>query len=880
MSLHVVRALAKRDLRRYFTNPTGYVFITLFIFLSAAAAFWQPRFFSNNLATLDQLNALFPYLLLFFVPALTMGVWSEERKQGTDELLLTLPATDLEVVLGKYAAVLAIYTASLLLSVSHVAVLAWLGSPDARLLAANYLGYWLAGAALATVGMLASLLTAHATVAFILAALFCSVPVTIDAVIGLFDDALGRRAAALGLAPNFAEFARGVGSAAAVGYFVCLGVLFLYLNVLLVGRRHWPATDDAVPLAIHHAVRAAALAVALTALIVLATHAGWRIDLTAERRHSLGPDTRRLVAGLPADRTVRLEAFVTPDVPEEYVQVREDVLATLGDLQALGGSRLDVVVQPTEPYSDAARIARERFGIVPRIVSDPNSARRDTRDVFLGVAVTSGAEEQVLPFVEHGLSAEYELTRAIRVVARAARKRIGVVDTDAKVFGGADFESGRTRLAWAIVEELRKQYDVVQIAPWDPIQEAVDALLVIQPSTLLQREMDHVFDAIRRGVPAMVVVDPLPAIDMRLAPAAAMAARVNPYATPGLALVRKNTGDIQKAMASVGVTWPPARIAWDSYRPHPEMGQLPREIVFVGAGSGNRDAFSATNPATAGLQELMLMYPGWLAPADAPGLTFEPLVRTGRLAGTAGYFQLVQPAASGPVLNLNLPHEPEGRELTLAAQVRSAGGSAPPVRLIVVADLDFISDQFFAMRANAAPSVTIDNVTFFLNCIDVLAGDEAFIGLRKRRIKYRTLERVEAQTRTFLERRAREEQQAAADAEAALAMAKTGFDSMVAAIERRPDLDAQAKQIMVRNLEATENRKLDVLRANIAQATDAKVQASRETMEAGIRRIQSTIRTTAVLAPPLPVLALGLVVFVRRRRREREGAAAMRRLRP
>jgi ABC-2 type transport system permease protein len=410
----------------------------------------------------------------------------------------------------------------------------------------------------------------------------------------------------------------------------------------------------------------------------------------------------------------------------------------------------------------------------------------------------------------------------------------------------------------------------------------VDALVVVLPSRMTQTDMDVALEPVNRGVPTLLLLDPLPMIDLRLAPAADLASQIDPYRPA--ASSRIVFGDIRSALVRLGINWVPARIAWDGFNPHPDLADLPQETVFVGSGNGNPDAFNRQNAATAGLQEILLLYPGYVLSADSPDFTFEPLLQTGRVSGTSSFFDVVSPTPTGMALNPSVSREPDNRQYVLAARVRSkkplrAETGARPTDLIAIADLDFISDSFFAIRSLAQASANFDNISLFSNAIDLLAGDESFIPLRNRRARHRTLERLESQTRSFIERRTREEQQAGKEALAALEDARNRLKKRVEDLNARTDLDAQARQIMVRNLEETENRQLRVLEANIAEARNSKIRASRETMETEIRNIRTRIRTFAVLLPPLPVLLAGVALFVRRTRRERAGARAAGRVR-
>ena len=874
MTSPAIGAIVRRELTSYLASPTAYVFTSIFIFLSAVAAFWQPEFFAANLANLDLLNRVFPYLLVLLVPAITMGLWADERRHGTEELLLTLPASDLAIVVGKYLAALAVYTMALILSLSHVVVLSWLGDPDPGLMVATYTGYWLMGAALLTLGLTASLVTENLTVSFILGAALCAIPVSLHHAEVFFAGTTRRVLDDLSVARQFAGFAEGVVTPAAVLYFVLLAAAVLYLDIHLLGRRRWPTGRFRARPRLHLALRGVSLAVIVGSLTFIAGHARLRLDVTSEQIHSLSPETHALLRDIDPARPVFIHAYVSPEVPDAYMETRSNLLALLGELDATAGDRLHVRVLDTVKYSPEAREARDRFDIRATAVPASQESRGAPHEIYLGVAFACGSREFVIPFLDRGLPVEYELVRSMRVVAQTRRRKVGILTTGINVFGGYDFKDRRQAPEWSIVAELRKQYDVVSVAAHSDYPGDLDALLAPQPSTLSTEDLARLTAYVQQGHPTLLLLDPLPAFDLDLAPN-------DPPSSPlGPAPTRPPRADLRPLLHLLGIDWPRALIAWDKENPHPQLRNLPPEVVFAapeaGAASGEEPTFNPKDPTTAGLQEVVFIYPGVIRPIEAPDapVDFEPLIRTGADSGTVSWRQLVQPSLFGISIAPNVRHEPDKETHVLAARIEGTEGDPQTrVHAIVVADTDLMGEQFFELRRRGVEQLRFDNVTFLLNAVDSLAGDESMIELRKRRPRHRRLEAVEARTRVYEERRLADTRGAEAFAQRSLEDAQKRVDDAVEQLRRRTDLDEQTRAIMIRNLQQVENRRLAVTQASIKDERDRRIEASREDMEASVRSIQNAIKLAAVLLPPVPALLLFLLVSVRRLRRESIGAS-------
>ena len=168
-----IRTIAKRELAAYFESPVAYVFLVVFLLLAGFFTFSLGGFFELGEASLNSFFTWMPWLFLFLVPAVGMRLWSEERRLGTIELLLTMPVTTWQAIVAKYIASWAFLAIALALTFPGVRTVNWRGNPDNGVIIAGYVGSLLLAGAFLSVACLTSALTRNQVIAFILALMIC-----------------------------------------------------------------------------------------------------------------------------------------------------------------------------------------------------------------------------------------------------------------------------------------------------------------------------------------------------------------------------------------------------------------------------------------------------------------------------------------------------------------------------------------------------------------------------------------------------------------------------------------------------------------------------------------------------------------------------------
>jgi ABC-2 type transport system permease protein len=878
---HVILAVFKRNVASYFSGVLGYLFIVAFVVAGSLLAF-KTEFFAANQCNLDQLSGWFPLLLVFIVPAITMTAWADERKLGTDELLFTLPATDVEILLGKYLAVLAVYSVALLFSLTHALVLATIGDPDQWQVATTYFGYWLAGSALISAGLFASVLTSSATVAFVLGAVICAAPVGFELIPSLPDWV--RR---LTIGEQLREFTLGIIPLSGLVYFLSLTGFMLYLNVVMIGRRHWGGGPQGTNLGLQYIVRAVALAATLISVNYMARTAlssTANFDMTQEHLFTLSDTTATVLENIDKDKPVTIQAYLSPQVPDDYADTHRTLQGLLRKFDDDGGAKVNVQLNIVDPSSEEAERATQA-GIAGRTVQSQQGGKITVEEIFLGALVQGPYAEVVIPFFDKGTAAEYELTRAIGTVTNSDRKTIGILSTDAKLMGGFDMRSFRQMPEWRIVQELKKQYKVEDVTPDSPITTTMDVLIAVMPSSLTEPQMENFLEYVKSGKPVLIFDDPLPSFNIGLAP-------LEQKPAPGGGMMgmqqppepKADGGRLTRLMELLGCKWessssgPPGEdfIVFDQYNPHAEYAEVwAPEIIFITPSSGNAKAFNPDHVATRGLQEVVAIFSGTITP-DTEKNEFTRLLLTGaEESGLLDWSELTeqQPFFGGLQLRRNPPHIRDQFAHAIAAEIRSKKDAADKANVIFVADADIISDNIFRLVEEQLLDIKFDNVTFVMNAVDSLAGDDNYIELRKRRAQLRTLERVEQRKKKFETQLSDKIKEAEAEAKEKLDKEQKELDAAVKKIQDDPSLDPQTKEQMTRIVQRNAQDKFDADKREIEQQKQHEIERQRNATEREVRTIEDQVWLMAVLLPPIPAVILMAIVLSVRLMNETTGVA-------
>jgi len=394
-----ILTITRKELKGYFGSPMAIIFIGTFLAVTLFSFFWMDAFFARGIADVRPLFRRMPVLMIFLVAALTMRQWSEEQRAGTLEILLTLPVSTIQLVIGKFLAVVALVAISLALTLGLPLTVSVLGNLDWGPVFGGYLAAILMAGAYAAIGLFASSRTDNQIVALISTALLGGLFYLVGS--SGVTDFVGRGMAealrAIGVGSRFESIERGVIDIRDLLYYLTLTGLFLTLNVLSLKAKGWSTGEQTWPRRRGVAVTSALLALNLIFVNVWAFPLrGLRLDLTQNKRYTLSKTTRELLSALQEPLLIRgyfseeTHPYLAPLVPQITDMLEEYRVASGGRV------RLEIIDPAEHPEKEAE--ANQVYGIRSKPFQVTDRRQSSVINSYFDILIQYGDQSEVLSF--------------------------------------------------------------------------------------------------------------------------------------------------------------------------------------------------------------------------------------------------------------------------------------------------------------------------------------------------------------------------------------------------------------------------------------------------------------------------------------------------
>ena len=847
-----IKVVFKREFRSYFDSPVAYVFLTAFLVLIGFMTFGVAMFYERRQADLTPFFFWHPWVYLLLVPAVTMGLWADERRAGTAELILTLPMTIWEVLVGKFLAAWAFMGVALALTFPVAATVGYLGSPDWGTILCGYVGSFLLAGAASAVGIFASTLSRSSVVGFVisLALVFLLLIVGFDPVTTAVANwgvpmALVNALAGCSLLSHFEALRRGVIDLADVGYYVGVIVIMLAAaKTVTDGRRG--VSKGLVGLVV--------LAIIVIASDFILSALPLRADFTAERLYTLSDGSRMVLGRLDSEVTFKYYVSESAaDLPMALKTYATQVGNLLKEYERAAGGALIVETYDPKPDSDAEEWA-QRYGIEPQTVNPFGSP------IYFGITAVCGDREETLgvlsPRTESTL--EYDLTRLITRVAWPEKPVIGVMTSLSDVVGGAPnpmmMQMGqRPPAGWAAFSELAKDYEVQPIqTDVTEIGAEIKTLVLVHAKDLSNATLYAIDQFVLRGGKLIACVDPMSIKDL-------MSARQNSNPMMGRAGGMDGPSTLGALFDAWGVKFDVTKITYDleaSTKLNNGQGGAEDNPTFLSLGQAN---MKKDDILVQRLTQVMFPFAGsFTFEGKNSDLVFEPVIQTSeansgatdkRALQMGGGLKDMIPDGHARILAARLSGEfktafPKGPDGTndVSRAIQSGKSS-----VMLFADSDFLADDFCVRMMKTPfgniPQLINDNLSLFSNLIEQFAGREELIGVRSRGVSDRpftVVNDLEAQAM-------RKWQRKQADFEAELQMTQQRLQ----ALQRQKSGDDR--------FILSKEQQDEIVRLRKAQAdTRKQLKNVRKELTAGIDSLGLTLKCINIALVPVLVVLFGL----------------------